>query len=197
LAVCKNDILQAFELLVACYKNGGKILACGNGGSAADAEHIVGELMNKFNFKRALFSKDIAKINATLTEGKEFLLEHLQPAIPAISLTAQAALTTAIANDVSAEMIFAQQVYGYGKPGDVLFAITTSGNSKNILHAIHVAKIFGLAVVCLTGKTGGKAAKFNCDVLIRVPEEVSYKIQSGHLAVYHTLCAMLEAELFG
>jgi D-sedoheptulose 7-phosphate isomerase len=196
---CQDDIVHAFEILLACFKNDGKALACGNGGSAADADHIVGEMMNKFALKRALTRADSAKIknSAIRLNEKQFLFRHLQRQLPAISLSAHSPLVTAIANDEDAEMIFAQQVFGYGREGDVLIALSTSGNSKNIIRAINVAKIFGLKIICLTGKSGGAMKALGCDVLILVPEDVTYKIQQLHQPVYHCLCAMVEAEMFG
>jgi D-sedoheptulose 7-phosphate isomerase len=195
---CEIDIVKAFDLLVACFRNGGKALACGNGGSAADADHIVGEMMNKFARKRNLSEADSQKIKASRisVNDKQFLMSHLQRQLPAISLSAHSPLVTAIANDEDAEMIFAQQVFGYGREGDVLIALSTSGNSKNVIRAITVAGIFGLRVICLTGKSGGKMKDLGCDALIRVPEEITYKIQQFHQPVYHCLCGMVEAELF-
>jgi D-sedoheptulose 7-phosphate isomerase len=199
LNACQDDILRAFELLITCFTNGGKVLACGNGGSAADADHIVGEMMNKFALKRHLRNEDSDRIkhSALLLNDKQFLLSHLQRQLPAISLSAHSPLVTAIANDEDAEMIFAQQVFGYGKEGDILIALSTSGNSKNVVRAIAVAKIFGLKVVCLTGRSGGTIKALGCDALICVPDDVTYKVQQLHQPVYHCLCGMLEAELFG
>jgi D-sedoheptulose 7-phosphate isomerase len=196
---CQDDIVRAFEILVACFKKNGKALACGNGGSAADADHIVGEMMNKFALKRELTRADTAKIKNSVIHlnDKQFLLRHLQRQLPAISLSAHSPLVTAIANDEDAEMIFAQQVFGYGKEGDVLIALSTSGNSKNIIRAVSVAKIFGLKIICLTGKNGGRMKDLGCDVLLCVPEDVTYKIQQLHQPVYHCLCGMVEAEIFG
>ncbi|HUI93901.1 MAG TPA: SIS domain-containing protein [Chitinivibrionales bacterium] len=195
----QEDIIRAFEILVACFKKNGKVLICGNGGSAADADHIVGELMNKFSLKRPLAKQDSEKIKASAItlNDKQFLLSHLQRQLPAISLSAHSPLVTAIANDEDSEMIFGQQVLGYGREGDVLIALTTSGNSKNVIRAICVAKIFGLKIICLTGKSGGRVKDLGCDVLIRVPEEVTYKVQQLHQPVYHCLCGMVEGEIFG
>jgi D-sedoheptulose 7-phosphate isomerase len=195
---CKKDIVRAFEILVACYAKGGTVLVCGNGGSAADADHIVGELMNKFAIKRSLtpLETDAIKSSAVPEADREFLLLHLQRQLPAISLSAHSPLVTAISNDEDAAMIFAQQVFGYGKKGDVLLALSTSGNSRNVIVALNVATIFGIKTICLTGKTGGRMSNRGCDVCIRVPEEVTYKIQQLHQPVYHCLCAMVEAEMF-
>lgn len=198
LAPCKGDIEAAFGILVACFKNEGKVLTCGNGGSAADADHIVGELMNKFAMKRPLTAQDKRAVSSSDISGeeKEFLYEHLQRQLPAISLSAHSPLITAIANDEHALMIFAQQVFGYGKKGDVLIALSTSGNSKNVIVALQVAKIFGLRTICLSGKNGGAMKTINCDVCLCVPETITYKIQQLHQPVYHCLCAMVEAEMF-
>ena len=196
LEACKEDISAAFDLIKSVFENKGIVLACGNGGSAADAEHMVGELMKTFNLERPL-PVDLKEklINEYKSEGA-FLADHLQCSLTAISLVSQTSLTTAIGNDVSAELIFAQQVVGYGKPGDILFAITTSGNSKNILNAVYIAKVMGLKVIGLTGRTGGKLKKY-CDVAICVPADETPRIQELHLPVYHTLCAMLENHFFG
>ncbi len=199
LEACQSDIIAAFEILIACFSQDHKVLVCGNGGSAADADHIVGELMNKFSIKRQLTKEDSEKIKQCgipLNE-KQFLLVHLQRQLPAISLSAHSPLITAIANDEDAEMIFAQQVFGYGREGDVLLVLSTSGNSKNVLRAVTVAAIFGLKTVCFTGKDGGRLRELGCNVLIRVPEELTYKVQQLHQPVYHCLCGMVEAELFG
>jgi D-sedoheptulose 7-phosphate isomerase len=196
LEACKEDISAAFALIKSVFENKGIVLACGNGGSAADAEHMVGEMMKTFNLERPL-PVDLKEklINEYKSEGA-FLAGHLQCSLTAISLVSQTSLTTAIGNDVSAELIFAQQVVGYGKPGDILFAITTSGNSKNILNAVYIAKVMGLKVIGLTGRTGGKIKKY-CDVAICVPADETPRIQELHLPVYHTLCAMLENHFFG
>ena len=199
LADCKEAVERAFDILVECYSKGGKVLACGNGGSAADADHIVGELMNKFAMKRVLTEHEVEAIRSSAipASDRDFLLRHLQRQLPAISLSAHSPLVTAICNDEHADMVFGQQVFGYGKPGDVLLGLSTSGNSKNVMCALNVAKIFGIKTICLTGKNGGKMKEFGCDACIRVPEEITYKIQQLHQPVYHCLCAMVEAEMFG
>jgi D-sedoheptulose 7-phosphate isomerase len=193
---CRKDISSAFELLKSAYENKGIILTCGNGGSAADAEHMVGELMKAFNMERPL-SEDIQRsfIHRFGEEGN-YMAKNLQSSLKAISLVSQTSLTTAIANDVSADLTFAQQVIGYGQPGDVLFAISTSGNSQNVLYAVYTAKVLGLKVIGLTGGKGGKM-KSHCDVTICVPAEATPRVQELHMPVYHTLCAMLEKHFFG
>jgi D-sedoheptulose 7-phosphate isomerase len=195
LEACKTDIKKAFYLIYDCYVKGGKVLICGNGGSASDSEHIVGELMKGFIHKRPLKQADNEIIKAVFPDEWEYLAEHLQGALPAISLVSQTSLNSAFINDVAADMAFAQQVYGYAKPGDVVIGITTSGNSKNVVNAIKVAKAFQMKSVGMTG-AGGGVLKILCDATIEVPSTVTYEIQEYHLPVYHTICAMLEAELF-
>jgi D-sedoheptulose 7-phosphate isomerase len=195
LEVCKEDILRAFELMCKCYRGKGKILTCGNGGSASDSEHIVGELMKGFYSKRLLPVSFKDKVNSLFPEDANYLYNHLQGALPSIALTSNSALNTAFANDVAADMIFAQQVYGYGNNGDVLIALSTSGSSLNVLRALQVAKIKGLIIIGLTGQTGGKM-KSLCDVTICVPKTSTTDIQELHLPVYHAICLMLENEFF-
>ena len=192
---CKEDVLAAYQALRRCYLRGGKLLVCGNGGSAADAEHIVGELMKSFLFPRRVetaFQESLTQLYGN--EGKR-LSEKLEGALPAIPLTSMPALNSAFANDVDSEAAFSQMVYGYGAPGDVLLGISTSGNSKNILYAMMVGKAKGLKTIALTGGTGGRCREL-ADIIICVPENETFRIQELHLPVYHTLCAMLEAELF-
>jgi phosphoheptose isomerase len=193
---CKEDISRAFELMKSTYWNKGIILACGNGGSAADTEHMVGEMMKTFKLPRPLPDDLKERLTHDYKNEGAFLAEHLQRSLPAISLVSQTSLNTAIGNDASADLIFAQQVIGYGKPGDILFAISTSGNSKNILNAVYTAKVSGMKVIGLTGRTGGKM-KIHCDVAICVPADETHRIQELHLPVYHALCAMLEDHFFG
>lgn len=190
----EDSILAAYEMMIAAYREGGKLLFCGNGGSAADADHIVGELMKGFLKKRPV-KADLRE--ALLLAGMDQTsIDSLQMGLPAINLSAHTSLITATTNDLNGEMIFAQQVIGYGKPGDVFFGISTSGNAKNVLLAGRTAKALGLKTVGLTGLTGGKiGAEF--DLTIRVKEEETYKIQELHLPVYHALCAMIEEEFFG
>ena len=196
LIVCREDIIKAYELLDTAYSNGRKLLVSGNGGSASDSEHIVGELMKEFKLKRKVFNEQAEALNKVDTELGQTLAEHLQGALPAISLIGHSSLTTAFMNDAMPELVFAQQVNGYGKPGDVYLGITTSGNSKNVLYAAVNAKAKGLKVIGLTGAKENKLMKY-ADVCIRVPETETYKIQELHLPVYHCLCLMLEDRFFG
>ena len=196
LAVCKEDIKKAYKLLEAAYSNGRKLLVCGNGGSASDSEHIVGELMKEFKLKRKVYSDQVAALKEIDTELGQVLADNLQGALPAICLTGHSSLTTAFMNDANADLVFAQQVNGYGKAGDVFLGISTSGNSKNVLYAAVNAKAKGLKVIGLTGAKENKLMKY-ADVCIRVPETETYKIQELHLPVYHCLCLMLEEKFFG
>lgn len=185
---CEGEIKTAFELLLACYEGGGKVLTCGNGGSAADAEHIVGELLKKFRRHRDIDADIAAKLPAELAA-------KLEGALPAVSLVSMSGILTAFANDVAWETAFAQQVYGLGAAGDVLIALSTSGQSANCVAAAQVAKAKGMKVVALTGAAGGKLAAL-ADAAIAVPETETFKVQELHLPVYHALCAALESALF-
>lgn len=196
LAVCKEDIKKAYELLETAYRNGRKLLVCGNGGSASDSEHIVGELMKEFKLKRKVYSDQATALKAIDPELGQVLADNLQGALPAICLTGHSSLTTAFMNDANADLVFAQQVNGYGKLGDVFLGISTSGNSKNVLYAAVNAKAKGLKVIGLTGAKESKLMTY-ADVCIRVPETETYKIQEYHLPVYHCLCLMLEEKFFG
>lgn len=191
----KEDIAAAYEILKDCYEAGGKLLIAGNGGSCADAEHIVGELMKGF-VKRRPVTEELAEALRKTDESRgQVLAERLQRGLPAIALTGHAGLTTAFLNDVDGEMAFAQQLLGYGRKGDVFLGITTSGNSANVLYAAVTAKALGMKVIGLTGRDGGKLAAL-CDAAIIVPEQETYKIQELHLPVYHALCLMLEESFF-
>ena len=196
LAVCKEDIKNAYDLLEAAYSNGRKLLVCGNGGSASDSEHIVGELMKEFKLKRKVYSDQAAALKEIDPELGPVLADNLQGALPAICLTGHSSLTSAFMNDANADLVFAQQVNGYGKAGDVFLGISTSGNSKNVLYAAVNAKAKGLKVIGLTGAKENRLMKY-ADVCIRVPETETYKIQELHLPVYHCLCLMLEEKFFG
>jgi Phosphoheptose isomerase len=196
LVVCKKDILDAFDLLNNCYSQGDKVLICGNGGSACDSEHIVGELMKGFLLKREMSEVVRDKFKKAIPENWEYLSQSLQGALPAISLVSQTGISTAVSNDVAGDMTFAQQVYGYAKKGDVIIGVSTSGNAKNVVNALNVAKVMEMNTIGLTGVGGGMMGKI-CDVTIKVPEKETYLIQEYHLPVYHTLCAMLEMQFFG
>ncbi len=191
----KENILMAYHLLEQSYVIGGKLLVAGNGGSASDAEHIVGELMKGFVKPRKI-EKELAENLMLIDEklGNE-LAEKLQGALPAIALVGHVALSTAYLNDVDPMLGFAQQLNGYGKKEDVFLGISTSGNSKNIIYACAVARAKGMKVIGLTGRDGGKLADM-ADVAIVVPEQETFKIQELHLPVYHALCLMLEERFF-
>ncbi len=192
---CAEDLARAHDLLHATFAGSGKLLVCGNGGSAADAEHVVGELMKGFHSRRPLPAEARAALAAAAPQEADYLAEHLQGALPAISLVGHPSLATAIANDVAPDMVFAQQVYGLGRPGDALLCISTSGDSRNVLRAAQVARAGGLRVVGLTGSGGGRLAPW-CDVCVRVPFVEVSQVQERHLPVYHTLCRMLESAFF-
>lgn len=196
LAECKGDIIKAYDCLEASYANGRKLLVCGNGGSASDSEHIVGELMKEFKLKRKVYSEQAEAMKAINSELGATLAQHLQGALPAITLTAHSSLTTAFMNDSEPVLVFAQQVNGYGKKDDCFLGISTSGNSMNVLYAVVTAKARGLKVIGLTGHKESKLSAL-ADVCIRVPETDTYKIQELHLPVYHCLCLMLEDHFFG
>jgi D-sedoheptulose 7-phosphate isomerase len=187
LAQMRGAIEQAYRLLEECYEKGGKLLVCGNGGSAADSDHIVGELMKGFYKQRMLPTEERKRFGE---QG-----EKLQGALPAIALTQHGALSTAFLNDVDPAMVFAQQVYGYGQGGDVFLGLSTSGNSANVVLAAKVAAAKGMKVITMTGRNGGKLKELS-DVCMIVPAQVTADIQEYHLPVYHTLCAMLEEHFF-
>lgn len=195
LAPCREAIVQAFEAMKRSYDRGGKMLLAGNGGSAADCEHVVGELMKGFMSKRPLRTEEREKMLIHGREEGAYIAENLQGALPAISLVSHTALATAFVNDVAADMVFAQQVYGYGRPEDTLVVFSTSGNSVNVVRAVQVAKSLGLATIGLTGQGGGRLKEL-CDVVIRVPYDRTPDIQERHLPIYHALCMMLEEAFF-
>lgn len=192
----KTVLDQAIEVLIKSIKEQGTILICGNGGSAADSDHIVGELMKGFILKRQISSELVNTLKNDYPNDFEYLYDNLQYGIRSISLMSHNALVSAFSNDKAPDLIFAQQVLGYGKSGDVLLAISTSGNSKNVIHAAQVARAIGIKVIALTGNSGGKLSLLS-DILINVPEIETYKIQEFHLPVYHTICLALENEFFG
>lgn len=191
----KDSIMDAYKLMEESFLNGGKLLIAGNGGSAADAEHIVGELMKGFKLSRRLaedFKDELIKQDA---ERGSILAENLQGALPAIALDGHLALTTAYMNDCEPLLCFAQQVNGYGRPEDVFLAISTSGNSKNILYATITAHAKGMKVIGLTGQKDSELSRMS-DVCIQVPQTETYMIQELHLPIYHSLCLMLEEKFF-
>ncbi len=196
LKMCKNDVDRALKALIDCYENGGKLLLCGNGGSAADCDHIVGELMKGFLLKRPLSEEKRAKMKNKLPSLDEDALNKLQMGLPAISLSSISALNTAFCNDVDADLVYAQSLLALASERDCLFAISTSGNSKNVIHAVKVAKALGLRVIGLSGIGGGLLSEL-CDICIRVPECETYKVQELHLPIYHYLCAKVEDHFFG
>lgn len=196
LEVCRQNIITAYNILEEAYASGRKLLVAGNGGSASDSEHIVGELMKEFKLKRKIYAAQAERLKDIDEEIGEMLSEHLQGSLPAISLVGEPSLTTAFMNDAVPVLIFAQQVNGLGTAGDVFLGISTSGNSKNVLYAAVAAKSKGLKVIGLTGEKENQLMKFS-DICIRVPETETYKIQELHLPVYHCLCLMLEERFFG
>ena len=184
-------VWQAYEILLECARKDGKILLCGNGGSAADSEHIVGELMKGFKLPRKLTEEDLKTF-----PGHEEMACKLQKGVQAISLNSQISLMTAVGNDNGYDMVYAQQVYVYGQKGDVLIGMTTSGNSANVVNAAITAKARGMKVI---GITGAKESKLSAcsDLCLRLPAEETYQIQEFTLPIYHALCAMVEDTLFG
>lgn len=191
----KDDIVAAYLLMEEAYENGGKLLVAGNGGSAADAEHIVGELMKGFKLSRKLEAGFAEQLVAENVELGGILAENLQGALPAIALDGHPALSTAYMNDCEPLLCFAQQINGYGKPGDVFLGISTSGNSKNILFAATTAHAKGMKVIGLTGAKDSKLMDMS-DVCIKAPQTETYMIQELHLPIYHCLCLMLEDKFF-
>ena len=191
LSVCEKDIRAAQKAIIASYERGGKLLVAGNGGSAADSDHITGELLKSFVKKRAPDQAFLEKLAAIDADTGAYLADKLQGSLPAIALTNNSALMTASLNDVDGNVLFAQQVHGYGKVGDVFLGITTSGNSADVIYATVVAKAQGLTTVALTGKSGGKV-KGLADISIVVPADETFMIQEYHLPVYHALCLAVE-----
>lgn len=195
LYVAKAEIVKAIVLMLDTVKEGGKVMICGNGGSASDAEHIVGELMKEFSIKRPIDERTKTALEIS-DESPEDIINCLQGAVPALSLNSQTSLITAIANDSNPSMVFAQQLYGYGRPGDILIALSTSGNSKNVLNAVRLAKALEIKAIFIGGNDGGKIGKLS-DAAICLPETETYKIQELTLPVYHVICLEVESEIFG
>ena len=196
LAPLKGDIYTAYTMLRDCYEAGGKLLLAGNGGSCADAEHIVGELMKGFKLPRKLRPEMCEQLTEADPERGPVLAACLQQGLPAIALSSHQALNTAFMNDVDGNLMFAQQLGVLGCPGDVFLAISTSGNSKNVYDACVMAKAKGMKIIALSGKTGGRL-KNTADLSLIMPSDETYMIQELHLPVYHCLCLMLEEHFFG
>lgn len=183
------------KMIIDCYKGGNKVLLCGNGGSCADCDHIVGELMKGFLKKRPLSPEMEQALQSQFKDRWAQVKGKLQQGLPAISLCTHNALMTAFSNDVDADLVYAQQIIGYGKPNDVLIAMSTSGNSVNVINAVKTAKAVGLFVIGLTGQRGGQL-KDLCDFCFCAPADETYKVQEYHISFYHAVCAGVEAEFF-
>ncbi len=196
LLCCYEEIVEAYKIIENAYENNNKLLIAGNGGSAADSEHIAGELMKSFKKQRKVPKDFEEKLIAIDYKRGKYLADNLECCLTAVPLVAHEALTTAYINDVDGLGVFAQQLFGFGRSGDVFLAISTSGNSKNIINAAIVAKAMNIKVTGLTGNDGGELAKF-ADVTIKVPATETYMVQELHLPVYHCLCLMLEDHFFG
>ena len=192
----KQDIIDAYLIMEECYEHDGKLLIAGNGGSAADSEHIAGELMKRFKTPRPVTAEFARKLKAIDPIRGENLAKNLERGLMAIPLVAHEALSTAYINDVDGLGVFAQQLLGFGRPGDVFLGISTSGNSKNVMSATVVARALGIKVIGLTGEKGGELAKV-ADVCVKAPSDETYMIQELHLPIYHCWCLMLEDKFFG
>lgn len=193
---CRKSLIDAYLVMEECYEHDGKLLIAGNGGSAADSEHIAGELMKRFKTPRPVTSEFAEKLKAIDPVRGENLAKNLERGLMAIPLVAHEALSTAYINDVDGLGVFAQQLFGFGRPGDVFLGISTSGNSKNVMSATVVARALDIKVIGLTGVKGGELAEV-ADVVVKVPETETYMIQELHLPVYHCWCLMLEDKFFG
>lgn len=198
LEICKDDLLFAAEKICSTFAEGNKLITCGNGGSAADSLHIVGELMKGFALPRKIADFDkkfTADLEKNFPNDAEYFKKNLQMPLSAISLVGETALTTAFANDNAPDLAFAQQLFGLGRRGDILLAISTSGNSANVIYAVEVAKVLGVTSIALTGEGGGKLKNL-ADIAICVPSKITYQIQELHLPIYHALCLAAENEFF-
>ena len=201
LTVCRDAVESARDLLIDTYREGGKLLLCGNGGSAADCDHIAGELLKGFLSHRPLSEEDCMALAESLPDGEAdpdlyLLAGQLQGGLPAVSLPAQTAVATAVCNDTDPALIFAQQVWALGQAGDTLICLSTSGNSRNVVLAAKAARAKGMAVLALTGESDSKLSEL-ADVTVQVPACDTYRVQEYHLPVYHYLCAAVEEEFFG
>ncbi len=190
LSVCESDIKAACGMMIDCFSSGGKLLCCGNGGSSADCDHFVGELMKGFLLERPLNAEEISQFDS------DYVPKRLQKGLPAVSLSSQTALMTAYINDCCAETVFAQQVYALAKEGDILVAFSTSGSSENVIYALEAAKASGIKSVAVTGLSGGKCAE-KADVCIKIPQSETRRVQELTLPVYHCLAAQVEQHFFG
>lgn len=188
---------EAVELLAKCYHSGGKVLVCGNGGSASDSEHIVGELMKGFIKKRPLDHCELERLEQNTKDEAElkWMGENLQRGLPAISLVSQSALLTAFANDAEPKLVFAQQVMGYGQERDIFIGLSTSGNSENVVYGAKAAKSQGMDVISFTGARDSRLSEIS-SVVLRSNETETYKVQEEHIKLYHLICAVLENEMF-
>jgi D-sedoheptulose 7-phosphate isomerase len=195
LNTCTQEIKESYLLIEECFKSGNKLFTCGNGGSASDSEHIAGELLKGFFLKRPLIAEERDMFVNLFGDEGSMIADNLQRGLPVISLVGHPSLSTAFANDVNPDFTFAQHLFGLGKSGDTLLAITTSGNSRNVIWAVKVAKMMGIKVVGLTGPTGGKLAEL-ADICIKAPGRNVARVQEMHLPIYHTLCAWLEDSFF-
>lgn len=193
---CREDIIKAYLVMEECYLRDGKLMIAGNGGSAADSEHIAGELMKRFKIARTVPAEFAEKLKSVDPVRGKNLAENLERGLMAIPLVAHEALTTAYINDVDGLGVFAQQLYGFGRKGDVFLGISTSGNSRNVMSATVVARALGIKVIGLTGEKGGELAEV-ADVAVKVPSAETYMIQELHLPVYHCWCLILEDKFFG
>lgn len=193
---CEDEIEKLICEIVRCHKNGGKILLCGNGGSAADCEHISGELLKGFLLKRHMSDETAEKFRKNCPDGAEKLIETLQGGIAAIPLPALTGVGTAYSNDADASLVFAQEVFALGREGDLLIGISTSGNSENVTEALKTARALGITTAALTGEGIGKTEKYS-DIKIHVPARETYRVQEYHLPVYHYICARAEEIIFG
>lgn len=191
----RDPVAEAIAVIIRCYSDGRKILICGNGGSSAEADHFAGEMMKSFEMKRPLDNSFKNRLKSISVERGKYLAEMLEHALPVISLSSQTALTTAIANDTDPSLIFAQQVIGFGDEKDVLIALSTSGNSGNIIDACITAKALNMNVIGFTGKTGGRMKKY-CDILVNVPETRTALVQELHLPVLHAICQIIESHFY-
>lgn len=195
LSSCTEQIRQSINMLVDCFKKGGKLMICGNGGSAADSSHIVGELVKGFLSKRRVTNETISHLQDLNSNLDEEFFNNLQYGLPAIDLCQSSALISAFANDVNPDFVYAQEVFALGKENDVLMGISTSGNAVNVNNAAKIAKGMGISVIGLTGINYSKLSN-NSDICIKVPETETFKVQELHLPIYHCLCAAVEEILF-